>query len=75
MKNKLYKIGFLFTASMFTSLLFVSCTNDEIEVEENANAKVKIQVESSIQPVDSTNVNFDLLSDDGDPSNPKPPRH
>ena len=74
MKNKLYKIGFFFTASMFISLLFASCTNDEIE-EQNANAKVKIQVESSVQPIDSSKVNFGVLSgDDGDPSNPKPPR-
>lgn len=77
MKNKLHKIGFFFIASVFTSLLFLSCTNDEMESEENANLKLKNQVELSIQTIDSTKVNVQALDSEsqGDPSNPKPPRH
>jgi len=75
MKNKLYKIGLLFTISLFISL-FVSCSNDEIENEENADAKFKIQAESSTQTFDSIKVNIDGMyaESEGDPSNPKPPR-
>ncbi len=77
MKNKLYKIGFFFITSVFISLVFVSCTDDEMENEENAHVKLKNQVELSIQTIDSTKGDFQELEDEnqGDPSNPKPTRH
>ncbi|MBS7256335.1 hypothetical protein [Flavobacterium branchiicola] len=79
MRNKFYKIGFFLSASMFMSLVFVSCTNDEIETNESASTKLKVEAESSIQKIDSTKLNSGLMNindteTDGDPSNPKPPR-
>ncbi|QSW88363.1 MULTISPECIES: hypothetical protein [Flavobacterium] len=75
MKNNLYKIGLVFMISLFTSFLFVSCSNDDFENEENAISKIKIQAESGTQVLDSTKVKSVLSTEsDGDPSNPKPPR-
>jgi len=75
MKNNLYKIGFVFFISLFTSFLLISCSNDDFENDENTLAKFKIQAESSTHVLDSTNVKSVLNTEsDGDPSNPKPPR-
>lgn len=76
MKNKL-SIGVL----VFICVLTYSCSNDddyESKAVENANVKTKQQIhlknELTKKIIDPTNIIFNK-DQDGDPSNPKPPRN
>jgi hypothetical protein len=79
MKSKLYIIGLI-----SISLLTYSCSNDDsFPIPEVENNNFKLRPQSNLkndlkeQTIDSTAIilNIEINTDEGDPSNPKPPKN
>lgn len=76
MKSKLLISGLLISITILTA----SCTNDDYEIPETKNSKLentkinKLQNEVRSTVIDSTKTINETTLDDGEPSNPKPPK-
>ena len=75
MKSKLLISGLLISIALLTA----SCTNDDYVMPETKSSKFEFVPMDNLKnevhsvPIDSTKIE-DTFADDGEPSNPKPPK-